>query len=205
MRPRIGAVIAVLLGSAPAGAAEFSPVFVVPGKPGVPVIINGWDASYTVVEGDFGLDRPNQVNPVIVGNPLIAPVPTPYSAYYPRAGHRPGYGRFEVEPPPNRRLPPPAPSYHRYWQSGSQPLPATLDPPAHPPDVSVNINDENANGTDQSSMGGGGNQNTIKDHKQTRGDKDLRRRDLRKHRRDIRRLRRDVRQHRRDGGRSYHR
>jgi hypothetical protein len=128
-------------------------------------------------------------------------VPTPYGAYYPRAGHRPGYGRLEVEPPPNRRLSPPAPSYHRHWQSGSQPLPATIDPPTPLPDLSININQGDENGTDQN-----GSQNINKGNKDTRGDRDFRRRrDIRQHRRDLRQHRRDVRQHRRDRGRSYHR
>ncbi len=141
MRPGIGAVIGVLWASAlaPAGAAEVSTVFVVPGRPGVPVVINGWDASYMVVEGEFGLGRPGQVNPVIVGGLLIAPSQLHFGPYYPRAGHPPGYGRLEVEPPANRRLPPPAQSYHRSWSSQSEPLPASIDPPAEVPDVSVNI------------------------------------------------------------------
>ena len=105
------AVVAVLcgwaLGATPA-RADGSPVFVVPGKPGVPVIVNplGFDASYTVVEGDFGLSRPGQVNPVIVGGPLVAPAPYYPGGYFPRSdGQRPGYGRYEVDPGPNRRVP----------------------------------------------------------------------------------------------------
>jgi hypothetical protein len=191
MRPGIGAVIAVLLGGAPlaAGAAEFSPVFVVPGKPGVPVVINGWDASYTVVEGDFGLDRPGQVNPVIVGDPLAAPLQPRYGAYYPRAGRRPGYGRLEVEPPPNRRLPPPAQSYHRSWQSGSQALPPTVDPPAQPADLSVNIGgDGDANGDRQMN---GANRDMNRGKRKAHGNRDFR------HRREFRRHHRHNRHHRR--------
>jgi hypothetical protein len=142
MRPGIGAVIGVLLGSAvaPLGAAEFSTVFVVPGRPGVPVVINGWDASYSVVEGEFGLDRPGQVNPVIVSGSRMLPAPLNFGPYYPHDGRKPGYGRLEIEPPANRRLPPPAQSYHRSWSSQSDPLPASLDPPAPPPDVLLNVN-----------------------------------------------------------------
>jgi hypothetical protein len=130
MRPGIGAVIVVLLWCAPAAAAEAGTVFVVPGRPGVPVVINGWDASYSVVEGEFGLDRPGQVNPVIVGTPLAAPVPLTNGSYFPRFNRRPAHGRFEIEPPPNRRLPPPAEPFYRDWSSQSAPLPASLDPPA---------------------------------------------------------------------------
>ena len=80
MRAGVCAVIAALCGSGFSSVparADGSPVFVVPGKTGVPVIVNplGFDASYTVVEGDFGLSRPGQVNPMIIGGPLIRPEP----------------------------------------------------------------------------------------------------------------------------------
>jgi len=113
--------------------ADHAPVIVIPGKAGVPVVINGFDASYTVVEGDWGLYRPGHVPPTIIVGPLIAPAPYYSDPYYPAYGRRPGYGRFEIEPPPNRRLPQPAQSYHRYWSSQSDPLPATLDPPSSTP------------------------------------------------------------------------
>ena len=41
--------------AAPARADEEGPVIVIPTRPGVPVVINGRDASYAVVEGDWGL------------------------------------------------------------------------------------------------------------------------------------------------------
>jgi hypothetical protein len=41
--------------------ADHAPVLVIPGKPGIPVVINGYDASYTVVEGDWGLSRPGHM------------------------------------------------------------------------------------------------------------------------------------------------
>ena len=37
--------------------AQREPEIVIPGKAGVPVIINGIDASWSVVDGEFGLDR----------------------------------------------------------------------------------------------------------------------------------------------------
>lgn len=40
----------------------------------------------------------------------------------------PDTGRYEAEPPLNRRLPPPAPSYYREWGARSHMLPATVDP-----------------------------------------------------------------------------
>ena len=141
MRVGIPALCFALLAStvcAPAMAAE-APSFVIPGRRDVPVIVNplGFDASYMVVEGDFGLDRPGQVNPVIVGGPLVLPPPFYPGAYFPRDGRRPGYGRLEIEP--RRRMPSkPAEGYYRSWSSQSDPIPATLDPPAaYPIDVMV--------------------------------------------------------------------
>jgi hypothetical protein len=104
---------------------------VIPGRPDVPVIVNpyGLDASYTVVEGDFGLDRPAQVNPQIIAGPRVLPAPVRFKHYFPGYGDTPGYGRLEVEPPPNRKLPAPAQSYSRSWSTQSDPLPASTDPP----------------------------------------------------------------------------
>jgi hypothetical protein len=127
----IGLVCAVF-GGAAAYADDKGPVLVIPGRPGIPVVINGYDASYTIVEGDWGLARPGQVSPVIVNGPLITPAPYYTGRYYPHLGQRPGYGRREVEPPADRRRPPPAPSFYREWGAESQQLPATI-PPDYPP------------------------------------------------------------------------
>jgi hypothetical protein len=124
---------------APAHAGD-GPVFVVPGRPGVPVIINGFDASYTIVEGEFGLDRPGHMTPTIISRPLIVASPAYQGGYYPAFGRRPGYGRREVEPSPNRRLPTPAQPFYREWWSQSDQVPATLDPPGA--QVELNINPE---------------------------------------------------------------
>ena len=40
---------------------------VIPGRPGVPIIINGVDASYRVIEGDRGLSRDVHVQPTVYG------------------------------------------------------------------------------------------------------------------------------------------
>lgn len=118
---------AVLLLSVTATAAfgQREPQIVVPGKPGVPVYINGIDASWGVVEGEFGLDRPNQVAPTVIWRPYLATAPYGVPGYYPADGRRPGYGRLEINPPANRRLPPPAPTFYRNWTSESAPTPAT--------------------------------------------------------------------------------
>lgn len=123
----IGLVCGVV-GATAAHATDQGPVLVIPGKPGIPVVINGYDASYTIVEGDWGLARPGQVSPVIVSGPLIRPSPYHTGHYFPYVGRPPGYGRREVEPPPGRPAPPPAPSYYREWGAQSQPLPATIPP-----------------------------------------------------------------------------
>jgi hypothetical protein len=126
--------------SMPLPAAEAPVVFVVPGKAGVPVIINGVDASYTVVEGDWGLARPGHVTPTIITPPLLGPAPDMYGGYFPARGVQPGYGRHEIEPPPNRRLPRPAPSFHREWSTQSNPVPASRNPPAQiEPEVEVQV------------------------------------------------------------------
>ena len=44
-----------------------APVFVVPSRPGVPIAINGRDASWSVVEGDIGLGASGHLTPVIIG------------------------------------------------------------------------------------------------------------------------------------------
>src|SRR3979411_11387 len=77
---------------------------VIPGRVGVPIIINGVDASYAVVEGEWGLGQRTHVQPTVYGGRYIDPIPQ-VGHYYPSAGHLPGYGRLEVEPLPGRRLP----------------------------------------------------------------------------------------------------
>ena len=106
---------------------------VIPARPGVPVIINGIDASYAVVEGDWGLLRGTHVQPTVYGGRYVDPVPN-VGHYYPSAGHMPGYGRLEIEPPANRKLPQEAESYNRSWSAQSTPQ---LEIPASPPPVIV--------------------------------------------------------------------
>jgi hypothetical protein len=129
--------VGVGLSGALSALAADAPAIVIPGKPGVPVIINGYDVSYSVVEGDWGLDRPGQVPLTIIPGPLLAPAPSYYSGYYPAYGRSPGYGRLEIEPPANRQLPPPAQRFRRTWTTQSDPLPANVDPPADAPPVIV--------------------------------------------------------------------
>jgi hypothetical protein len=147
MRVVQAALLLVLSGS-PA-LAQRVPVIVIPGRPDVPVIMNGVDVSWSVVEGDYGLDRPIGMVPTVIYRPYVVVVPGPgYGpgaprrrqasgpSYYPSTGERPGYGRLEVIPPPDRPLPPPAESFFQSWSSQSAPGPVTQYPPfAAPPIV----------------------------------------------------------------------
>jgi hypothetical protein len=131
---RIGVTLAILMAMTSAAFAGGGFDIVIPGRPGVPVVINGVDASYAAVEGEWGLGKNWQVQPTVYGGRYIDPVPN-VGHYYPSAGHLPGYGRLEVEPPANRRLPQPAESYHESWSAHSAPLPAQSSVPVEPPAI----------------------------------------------------------------------
>src|ERR1700733_6836632 len=128
-----GLALALLIGTTlPALAGEGFDI-VIPGRPGIPIIINGVDASYAVVEGDFGLGKGIHMQPTIYGGRPVEPEPQ-VGHYYPSAGLLPGYGRLEIEPPADRTLPKPGPSYHPSWSAQSAP-PAQAQPqvPFYPP------------------------------------------------------------------------
>jgi hypothetical protein len=131
---RLGVALALSIAMTPAAFAGGGFEIVIPGRPGVPVIINGVDASYAVVEGDWGLSKRIHVQPTIYGGRYIDPVPN-VGRYFPSAGRMPGYGRLEIEPPPNRQLPQPAESYHQSWSAQSAPLPAQSSGPVDPPAI----------------------------------------------------------------------
>jgi len=128
----ISALLFVIGTTLPAFAGDGFNI-VIPGRPGVPIIINGVDASYRVIEGDRGLSRDVHVQPTVYGGRYIDPVPR-VGHYYPSAGRQPGYGRLEIEPPKNRKLPKPAESYHDSWSAASPPPyqqdAVPFDPPA---------------------------------------------------------------------------
>src|SRR3954454_13878073 len=131
---RIGVALALSIAMNSAAFAGGGFEIVIPGRPDVPVIINGVDASYSVVEGDWGLGKGIHVQPTVYGGRFIDPVPN-VGHYYPSAGHQPGYGRLEIEPPANRTLPQPAQSYHQSWSAQSIPQPVQPDVPLYPPPV----------------------------------------------------------------------
>ncbi len=99
---------------------DLGPCIVIPGRPGVPIIINGVDASYSVVEGDWGLAEGIHVQPTVYGGRFIDPDPH-VGHYFPSSGKWPGYGRLEIEPP---GPPQPAESFHQSWSAQSMPQPA---------------------------------------------------------------------------------
>jgi hypothetical protein len=137
VRTALAILIATTLPAFAGGAGGFD--IVIPGRAGVPIIINGIDASYAVVEGQWGLGKGEQVQPTVYGGRYIDPQPN-VGHYYPSAGHMPGYGRLEIQPPANRKLPQPAESYHQSWSARSAP-PAPQAPqaeiPFYPPPVIV--------------------------------------------------------------------
>jgi hypothetical protein len=133
---RAGLALAILIGTTAAALADSAPVIVIPGRPGVPIIINGVDASYAVVEGDWGLSKNVHVQPTVYGGRYVDSPPN-VGHYYPSAGHLPGYGRLEIEPPANRRLPRPAESFHQSWSAQSIPQPVQPEIPLNPPAVII--------------------------------------------------------------------
>ncbi|MFZ5737634.1 MAG: hypothetical protein ACOY6K_12210 [Pseudomonadota bacterium] len=123
-------LLAATAAPAPLLAESGGRAIVIPGRPGVPIIINGRDASYAMIEGDWGLERGTHMQPTIYGSrPVVYPE---VGHYYPGSNRLPGYGRLEIEPPPDRKLPKPAESFHQSWEVESRPPqpapPVTIDP-----------------------------------------------------------------------------
>jgi hypothetical protein len=133
---RAGLVLTLLIGSALPAFAGGGFDVVIPGRPGVPIIINGVDVSYATVEGVWGLEKNWQVQPRVYGGRYIDPVPR-VGHYYPTGGRLPGYGRLEIEPPTNRELPQPAESFHQSWSAQSTPQPVQPEVPFYPPPVII--------------------------------------------------------------------
>lgn len=139
----VQAALLLAFGVSPA-FAQRGPVIVVPGRPDIPVLMNGVDISWAVIEGEFGLSRPGIMTPTVIYRPWLVAVPAYAPAafgprYFPSTGKEPGYGRLEVEPPPDRPLPPPAPSYRKSWSSQSAPGPVTDYGPFPPPPIDLSI------------------------------------------------------------------
>ncbi|MGX7741052.1 hypothetical protein [Rhodopseudomonas parapalustris] len=124
-RRLVQAMVLLTATAAPAFAESGGRAIVIPGRPGVPIIINGRDASYAMIEGDWGLERGTHVQPTIYGSRRV--VYPEVGHYYPGSNRLPGYGRLEIEPPPDRKLPKPAESFHQSW--GAESLPPQPAPP----------------------------------------------------------------------------
>jgi hypothetical protein len=115
--------------------ADHGPVIAIPGRGDVPVIINGIDASWAIVEGDWGLYRPGHGSVTVYDGRLLM-VGYPPRGYFPSTGRRPRYGRREVLPRSARGARRPAESYYRAWSAGSVPRPFyDAYPPYDPPPV----------------------------------------------------------------------
>jgi hypothetical protein len=131
------AVLAVAAVGDPAVAQDNGPVIVIPGRRDVPVFINGREASYAVVESDWGLYRAGWIAPTVI-KPLGSRGPAVrghgFEHYYPVTGQKPGYGRLEYDPGQNRKEKPAQP-WHESWSASSQNLPATIMPPDYSYDM----------------------------------------------------------------------
>ncbi|HXW25462.1 MAG TPA: hypothetical protein VEK73_12020 [Xanthobacteraceae bacterium] len=131
-RIAVAAVAALVVAAVPA-RADNQPVIAVPGKPGVPVVINGVEATGAVVYGDWGLFRPGGAVVIDGGRVLLPPDWSPH--YFPATGRMPAYGRKEIDPHSPR--PTVAQPYHKSWSIESQPGPATEYAPFAAPPVIV--------------------------------------------------------------------
>lgn len=129
----VSTVMSVGILYATASHADHQPVIAVPGNPTMPVIVEGQDVSWAVIEGDWGLHRAGHGTPTFYYRYLPGAEPGAPRAYFPFTGKRPRTGRLEIIPPENRRLPPPAESYFRYWGTDGTNVPAQTDYPVVPP------------------------------------------------------------------------
>ena len=143
-------VIACAVGGVSA-RADHQPVFVVSGKAGVPVIMNGRNVTGAVIFGDWGLYRPGAMAPIIVPMQSFRPAPRtrhrtrrvrrvravqPFLHYFP--GGR--LTRPAVKAPEAQSFAPPKPaeSYSREWTTDSAPTRADVAP-APPIVIAPNI------------------------------------------------------------------
>ena len=130
----LAGILAGCLFVAPAArAGDGGPVIVIPGKPGVPVFINGREVSFSVVYGDWGLKRPGAGDIIVAGVGAIYPQAW-LGGYYPSTGRPPAYGRKEYDPASARQQAP-ASTFERSWSATSAPGPVTEYPPFDPPPV----------------------------------------------------------------------
>jgi len=126
------ALCAASMASAVPARAQTGPVIVIPGKAGVPVLIDGVIADGAVVYGDWGLARPGHGELVIEG-PVAFAAPWDERGYYPATGHKPRAGRHEID---SRKIRPRPTSFRRDWSAASEFRPPVTEyPPLDPPPV----------------------------------------------------------------------
>jgi hypothetical protein len=126
------ALCAASMASAMPARAQTGPVIVIPGKAGVPVMINGVIADGAVVYGDWGLARPGHGELVIEG-PVAFAAAWDERGYYPATGRVPRVGRHEID---SRKIRPRQTSFRRDWSAASEfRVPVTEYPPFDPPPV----------------------------------------------------------------------
>ena len=123
--------------------ADSAPVIAIPGHLGVPVIINGIDATGAEVFGDWGLSRPGQGSLIIEGGTPM-PLQRPPLRYFPTSSSvsDPDARQPKATPSPSRAPPPPArprasTDFHQSWSAGPAPMgdeapPAIVVPPRPP-------------------------------------------------------------------------
>lgn len=136
---RVASILAILLTTMSPALAQSGPQVVIPNRPDVPIIINGVDASFAVVEGDWGLARSVHVQPTVYGGRDVEPLAV--GRYFPSAGAQPAYGRLEIEPPPRRRR---STDYSRSWTAQSEPASPPLMIQGAPDDVTQDSIDRTA-------------------------------------------------------------
>jgi hypothetical protein len=130
------------LGSAGTAHADHRPVIAVPGRPEVPVVIDGQNASWAVVIGDWGLYRPGHLAPIIIRRrPWAAPPRYRRAAVVARSRYRRAR-RCHCKPVKIVRRPAAARAATRhYFPGGTTPpqlgrleSPAPISPPPKPAD-----------------------------------------------------------------------
>ena len=89
-------------GNAKTAGIDIGPVIVVPGRHGVPIMVNGQDVSGAVIEGDWGLGQPHAgitiIRPRLLANPRYSRRRFPlHASHGPVPGKKaPGHGAWEA-------------------------------------------------------------------------------------------------------------
>jgi hypothetical protein len=138
----LATAIGATLGVCGAARADSQPVIAIPGHLGVPVMINGIDATGAEVFGDWGLSRPGEGFILIEGGTPV-PIGRAPVRYFPTSSEDPGPSETKVAPSPPRGAPPARPAastdFHQSWSAGANPgpmpevAPSVIVVPSPPP------------------------------------------------------------------------